>query len=192
MSDTEDHEQESASNGEIVNSAGDNGSQDSENNHSDKVNGAKDDAEGDEENGEENGNEKDEENDDGPEEKSDICEVIDEAEDSNQSKLDSTGDVITVDDKGEDIPSKTVPDTVFFDSVSEEEKKYYEEKSPSQQSLETMSIQCTACWKQVFKQTPCSFHRLLIHVCFLILIILVIFILGHRRGLLNNVLTICR
>ena len=182
MSDAEDHEQESASNGEIVNSAGDNGSQDSENNHSDKVNGVKDDAEGDEENGEENGNEKDEENDDGPEEKSDICEVIDEAEDSNQSKLDSTGDVITVDDKGEDIPSKTVPDTVFFDSVSEEEKKYYEEKSPSQQSLETMSIQCTACWKQVFKQTPCSFHRLLIHVCFLILIIIVIFILGgHRR-----------
>ena len=150
MSDAEDHEQESASNGEIVNSAGDNGSQDSENNHSDKVNGAKDDAEGDEETGEENGNEKDEENDDGPEEKSDICEVIDEAEDSNQSKLDSTGDVITVDDKGEDIPSKTVPDTVFFDSVSEEEKKYYEEKSPSQQSLETMSIQCTACWKQVY------------------------------------------
>jgi len=76
----------------------------------------------------------------------DICEVIDE--ESNMSKAEA-GDVITVDDKGEDIPSKTIPDTVFFENVSEEEKKFYEDKCPSQQSLETMNIQCTACWKQV-------------------------------------------
>ena len=80
------------------------------------------------------------------EEEEDVCEVIDE--ESNMSKPE-VGDVITVDDKGEDIPSKTIPDNVFFENVSEEEKKFYEDKCPSQQSLETMNIQCTACWKQV-------------------------------------------
>ena len=76
----------------------------------------------------------------------DVCEVVDDNEASNMDR----SDIITVEDKGEDnLPSKTISDTVFFDSVSEEEKQYYEEKAPSQQSLETMNINCTACWKQV-------------------------------------------
>ena len=76
----------------------------------------------------------------------DVCEVVDDNEASNMDR----SDIITVEDKGEDnLPSKTISDVVFFDSVSEEEKQYYEEKAPSQQSLETMNINCTACWKQV-------------------------------------------
>jgi len=65
------------------------------------------------------------------------------------SNLD-TSEVITVDDTNDgDIPSKTVPDVVFYDSVSDEEKKFYEEEGPTMESVETMNIQCTACWKQV-------------------------------------------
>jgi len=61
-----------------------------------------------------------------------------------------TSEVITVDDTNDgDVPSKTVPDVVFFDSVSDEEKKFYEENGPTVDSVETMNIQCTACWKQV-------------------------------------------
>ena len=74
-----------------------------------------------------------------------VCEIIDE-----ESNVSQVSDVITVEDAGDSaIPSKTVPDVVFFDSVSEEEKKYYEENSPSQAKLETVNINCTACWKQV-------------------------------------------
>ena len=62
-------------------------------------------------NGEENAAESNEE----------VCEVLDE-----ESNVSQVSDVITVDDAGDNvIPSKTVPDVVFFESVSEEEKKYY-------------------------------------------------------------------
>ena len=74
-----------------------------------------------------------------------VCEIIDE-----ESNVSQPSDVITVEDAGDNtIPSKTVPDVVFFDSVSEEEKTYYEDNSPSQSKLETININCTACWKQV-------------------------------------------
>ena len=76
---------------------------------------------------------------------SELSEIVNDDEDTNLSK----SDVITVDDKGEDAPSKTITDAVFFANISEEEKKYYESKAPSQGSLETSTIQCTACWKQV-------------------------------------------
>ena len=71
--------------------------------------------------------------------------VNNDDEDTTLSKT----DIITVDDKGDDAPSKTITDAVFFANISEEEKQYYENKAPSQASLETMTIQCTACWKQV-------------------------------------------
>ena len=74
-----------------------------------------------------------------------VCEIIDE-----ELSMSQASDVITVEDVGDNaIPSKTIPDVVFFDSVSEEEKNYYEEHSPSQSKLETININCTACWKQV-------------------------------------------
>ena len=74
-----------------------------------------------------------------------VCEIIDE-----ESNISQSGDVITVEDTGENaLPSKTIPDAVFFDSVSEEEKQYYEDNSLSQAKLETFNVRCTACWKQV-------------------------------------------
>lgn len=85
----------------------------------------------------------------------DMSEVIDESildksnigDDTNN--LD-TSEVITVDDSNDgNVPSKTVPDVVFYDNVSEEEKKFYEENGPTVESVEKMNIQCTACWKQV-------------------------------------------
>ena len=76
---------------------------------------------------------------------SEVSETVTYDEDTNLSK----SDVITVEDKGEDAPSKTITDAAFFANISEEEKKYYESKAPSQGSLETSTIQCTACWKQV-------------------------------------------
>ena len=78
-------------------------------------------------------------------EPSEVCEIVNEDEDTSLSR----SDVITVEDKGEDAPSKTISDAVFFANISEEERSFYETKSPSQGSLETMNIQCTACWKQV-------------------------------------------
>ena len=76
---------------------------------------------------------------------SEVSETVTYDEDTNLSK----SDIITVEDKGEDAPSKTISDAVFFANISEEEKKYYESKAPSQGSLETSTIQCTSCWKQV-------------------------------------------
>ena len=70
-------------------------------------------------------------------------------EDNDEDTTLSKTDIITVDDRGDDAPSKTITDAVFFANISEEEKQYYEKKAPSQASLETMTIQCTACWKQV-------------------------------------------
>lgn len=77
---------------------------------------------------------------------SEVSEIVNE--DDEDTTLSKT-DIITVDDKGDDAPSKTITDAVFFANISEEEKEYYENKAPSQASLETMTIQCTACWKQV-------------------------------------------
>merc|ERR1719468_225409 len=50
---------------------------------------------------------------------------------ANESKdLDKT-DVITVEDNGEDLPTKKViSDEEFYDAVSEEEKAYYKDKVP--------------------------------------------------------------
>ena len=104
---------------------------------------------GDHENNDEDGKTQDEENNEDAVETvnpaSEVSEIVNDDEDTNLSK----SDVITVDDKGEDVPSKTITDAVFFANISEEEKKYYESKVPSQGSLETLTIQCTACWKQV-------------------------------------------
>ena len=70
-------------------------------------------------------------------------------EDSNISK--ATNDVITVEDTGEgNVPSQTVPDVVFYDEVSEEEKQYYSAHlQKAKTGLEMSTVQCTACWKQV-------------------------------------------
>ena len=90
-----------------------------------------------------------------------------EEEDSNEKAEAETGDVespekktvenggeevVTLDDEGEDderVPTKTIPDSVFFESVSEEEKQYYEENPISADKIELMKVQCTACFKQV-------------------------------------------
>ena len=61
-------------------------------------------------------------------------------------------EVVTLDDEGGDderVPTKTIPDPLFFESVSEEEKQYYEENPISADKIELMKVQCTACFKQV-------------------------------------------
>jgi len=64
------------------------------------------------------------------------------------------------DDEGEEnIPSITIPDVVFFDMVSEEEKKYYEDNPIPLDKVEDMKIQCTACWKQVNHRIPNNIQR---------------------------------
>ena len=90
-----------------------------------------------------------------------------EEEDSNEKAEAESGDVespekktvenggeevVTLDDEGGDderVPTKTIPDSVFFESVSEEEKQYYEENPISADKIELMKVQCTACFKQV-------------------------------------------
>ena len=85
----------------------------------------------------------DEENPEVSDDKAERCEVIEEEstkenpEEGDESLLEKsnicddtnnldTSEVITVDDTNDgDVPSKTVPDVVFFDSVSEEEKQFY-------------------------------------------------------------------
>jgi len=71
-------------------------------------------------------------------------------DEANESKdLDKT-DVITVEDNGEDLPTKKViSDEEFYDAVSEEEKAYYKDKAPDPDSVEQMNIHCTACGEQV-------------------------------------------
>ena len=67
-------------------------------------------------------------------------------------------EVVTVDDEGGDderVPTKTIPDSVFFESVSEEEKQYYGENPISADKIEMMKVQCTACFKQVFELSFC-------------------------------------
>jgi len=76
--------------------------------------------------------------------------LVEKSNTCNDTNNLDTSEVITVDDTNDgDIPSKTVPDVVFYENVTEEEKKYYEENGPTMDSVETMNIQCTACWKQV-------------------------------------------
>ena len=61
-------------------------------------------------------------------------------------------EVVTLDDEGGDderVATKTIPDPLFFESVSEEEKQYYEENPISADKIELMKVQCTACFKQV-------------------------------------------
>ena len=61
-------------------------------------------------------------------------------------------EVVTLDDEGGDderVPTKTIPDPLFFESVSEQEKQYYEENPISADKIELMKVQCTACFKQV-------------------------------------------
>ena len=61
-----------------------------------------------------------------------------------------TEEVVTLEDDGGDaVPSVTVPDVVFFDNVSEEEKKFFEDNMISADKVEDMKVQCTACFKQV-------------------------------------------
>ena len=49
---------------------------------------------------------------------------------------------------------KTVPDAEFFEGVSEEEKQFYAKSGVDPETVEEMSIQCTACWKQVHCSSP--------------------------------------
>ena len=61
-------------------------------------------------------------------------------------------EVVTLDDEGGDderVPTKTIPDSVFFERVSEEEKEYYGENPIAADKIELMKVQCTACFKQV-------------------------------------------
>ena len=141
MSESDEHENE--------NGDGDVNGVDDEHDESETVNGlengSKEDSEtvnGDDGNTQEEGNSEEVET---VTEPSEVCEIVNEDEDTSLSR----SDVITVEDKGEDAPSKTISDAVFFANISEEERSFYETKSPSQGSLETMNIQCTACWKQV-------------------------------------------
>ena len=63
-------------------------------------------------------------------------------------------EVVTLDDEGDErVPTKTIPDPVFYESVSEEEKQYYEENPISGDKIELMKVQCTACFKQVLLST---------------------------------------
>ena len=57
-------------------------------------------------------------------------------------------DVVTLDDEGA-VPDKTIPDSVFFENVSDEEKQYYEDNPISPDKIELLKVQCTACFKQV-------------------------------------------
>ena len=57
-------------------------------------------------------------------------------------------DVVTLDDEGA-VPVKTIPDSVFFENVSDEEKQYYEDNPISPDKIELLKVQCTACFKQV-------------------------------------------
>ena len=57
-------------------------------------------------------------------------------------------DVVTLDDEGA-VPVKTIPDSVFFENVSNEEKQYYEDNPISPDKIELLKVQCTACFKQV-------------------------------------------
>ena len=74
-------------------------------------------------------------------------------ESSEKKTVENGGEeVVTLDDEGGDeerVPTKTIPDSVFFESVSEEEKQYYEENPISADKIELMKVQCTACFKQV-------------------------------------------
>lgn len=76
---------------------------------------------------------------------------VEEKEDVTEDKSHDDGDddVVTLEDDGGKIPTVTIPDVVFFDSVSEEEKKYYEENIILPSKIESMKMQCTACFKQV-------------------------------------------
>ena len=57
-------------------------------------------------------------------------------------------EVVTLDDEGA-VPVKTIPDSVFFENVSNEEKQYYEDNPISPDKIELLKVQCTACFKQV-------------------------------------------
>ena len=57
-------------------------------------------------------------------------------------------EVVTLDDEGA-VPVKTIPDSVFFENVSDEEKQYYEDNPISPDKIELLKVQCTACFKQV-------------------------------------------
>ena len=81
-------------------------------------------------------------------------EGTDDVESSEKKKDDgheNGGDeVVTLDDEGDErVPTKTIPDSVFYESVSEEEKQYYGENPISGDKIELMKVQCTACFKQV-------------------------------------------
>jgi len=82
-------------------------------------------------------------------------------DDAEDKESEEKGDVVTLDDDGGDdvVPTTTIPDTIFYDSVSEEEKKYYEDNPISPDKIEEMKVQCTACFKQVNHHTPNSIQR---------------------------------
>lgn len=45
--------------------------------------------------------------------------------------------------------SKTISDSIFFENISQDEKDFYSEEGQKAEDIGEMSIQCTACWKQV-------------------------------------------
>ena len=79
--------------------------------------------------------------------------TVDKEEKKTDGNHENGGEeVVTLDDEGGDderVPTKTIPDSVFFESVSEEEKQYYEENPISADKIELLKVQCTACFKQV-------------------------------------------
>jgi len=54
------------------------------------------------------------------------------------------GDLNTTKDE-----SKTISDAIFFENISQDEKDFYAEEGQKPEDIGEMSIQCTACWKQV-------------------------------------------
>ena len=77
-----------------------------------------------------------------------VVETCDTEKTKEVPQEDGGEDVVTLDDEGA-VPVKTIPDSVFFENVSDEEKQYYEDNNISPDKIELLKVQCTACFKQV-------------------------------------------
>jgi len=64
------------------------------------------------------------------------------------------GDLNTTKDE-----SKTISDAIFFENISQDEKDFYAEEGQKPEDIGEMSIQCTACWKQVNHHVKNSIAR---------------------------------
>jgi len=96
------------------------------------------------------------------EDSNDVVDITEETKTPSEtkSKKKDEDDVITVDDSIDiDIAPKVVSDTEFYENVSEEEKAFYAESGVDPESIEAMSICCTACTKQVNHHQTNSIQR---------------------------------